>query len=93
MSKLNVRSLLFILSGAVLGHLVSFFFLGYTEENTLACAGLFMAVIDIGYRVRQGHLDNFPRWFGGGGGSAAFLPVWLFGIGAAIYAWSGHANL
>ncbi|NEQ53655.1 MAG: hypothetical protein F6K11_26565 [Leptolyngbya sp. SIO3F4] len=81
MSTLNIRGLIFLLAATAFGHLVSFLLFSYEPEKTLASAGVFMIVIDGAYRIRQEHLENFPRWFGSrGGGSAVFLPMWLFGI-------------
>ncbi len=94
MSTLNIRGLIFLIVAAALGHLISFLFFNYEPDNTLASAGVFMTVIDGVYRIRQGHLGKFPRWIGSrGGGSAVFLPMWLFGIVTVICALAGYADV
>lgn len=94
MIPINIRGIIFLLSAAVLGHLVSYVFFGYDPEKTLAAAGVFITLIDGGYRLRQEQLENLPRWIGGrGGGNVIFVPMWAFGIVTTVCALAGYADV
>lgn len=94
MIPINIRGIIFLLSAAVLGHLVSYVAFSYAPDKTLAAAGVFMTLIDGGYRIRQEQLENVPRWIGGrGGGSVIFVPMWVFGIVTAVCALAGYADV
>ncbi|EKU99828.1 hypothetical protein Lepto7375DRAFT_1902 [Leptolyngbya sp. PCC 7375] len=94
MATLNIRGLIFLMAAAVLGHLISYFFFDYVPQTRLAFASIFMVIIDLVYRARQDNLKGFSRWYGSrGGGSAVFMPIWLFGMITFVCVLTGHADV
>ncbi|MDV3348695.1 hypothetical protein D0962_30015 [Leptolyngbyaceae cyanobacterium CCMR0082] len=58
MATLNIRGLIFLMTAAIPGHLISYFSFDYVPQPRLGFASIFMVIIDLVYRARQDNLNK-----------------------------------